>query len=663
MRADRLHARLMDNDLTKVQDDDYRKCLVDLPTELLAKILSYLSTPDKFKTRYVSRRFKDVSEMPLLWKNFVWLDYEPRHVCSVSKILKTHGEHVRRICFPAHVTPANILEMAHCCTKVTHLSLSRNTQLTLDHLEEIVHTMSHLDWLDVFTSGIKCDNHGHYEIIKRFLEVTVTGIKNLILRIDQLGNRGSIDQQLCSPVSVLLILEKLLEQGHMLPSVLNLFIHDDYLGISSSTLESWLASGFTLESFQIGLYDIRRVPMDLYPSVPLRKFQFGPTATPPLINLSDHGILDLDYKIFYVSDYDHYGEVKLSVSPKYNLHVEQDRHLHSISNFDSVSYVDFYRVNICPDHLKQLAIACPNLERLNLMNADNCLQSLQGLHAIVDTCQNLQGLNLIGIPVSLVESYLLLWELLSSIKKLSHLAIDMCMLIQSSNCDNADKEKLIGMLRSCDSLKALEMIRSWLCLSCENIPNVEDLLFSHFPSLAYVRLAHVQCTTALKYAITDCHQLKYLSYRTTYLHSEVHVTLPSSSSCHLQQLCLESSQYVDLSAPSVHTLSSHGKLKQVVLFVKSITASAITTLINNSPNLILLYIVTREPLYDEKGVRLYQQDYVDTVSKIFSYHKLLTTGNFILQGGHSLDRSDLLSHFSTDFKSLWRSTSLLQYNS
>ena len=97
---------------------------------------------------------------------------------------------------------------------------------------------------------------------------------------------------------------------------------------------------------------------------------------------------------------------------------------------------------IYPDHLEQLAIACPNLERLNLRNVKNSLQSLQGLHAIVDTCQNLQGLNLVGIPVSSIamESCLLLWELLSSIKKLTHLAIDLCMLIQSNNCDSSDRE-------------------------------------------------------------------------------------------------------------------------------------------------------------------------------------------------------------------------------
>ena len=163
--------------------------------------------------------------------------------------------------------------------------------------------------------------------------------------------------------------------------------------VYSNILESCLASSYTIASLEIGLYDIARVPMD---AIPLRKFQLGPAAKPPpliIVKLSDHGILGLDKDIFYSSDYDHYGKARLSVSPKYNLDLVEDEHLHYISNFNSVSNVDFSGVNIYPDHLEQLAIACPNLERLNLSGAHNSLQSLQGLHAIVDTCQNLQGLN------------------------------------------------------------------------------------------------------------------------------------------------------------------------------------------------------------------------------------------------------------------------------
>ena len=629
------------DDLVKVQDDN--DCcwtsLVNLPTELLVIILSYLSIQDIISMQFVSQRFKKISEIPLLWKKFIWPDYEPRHVCRVSKVLKAHGEHVRQIFFPAHLTPANVLEMLHCCPKVAHLSLPRNTQLSLDHLEEIVDTMTHLEQLDVFTNIIEGKSMEFYFF--KLFEVT-SSVKKLNLKIDWFI--GNISETLC-------ILEELLMNGDPLPSVINLLMYEDDVIRSIGILERWHASIFRIAPLEIGLYDIARVPMDLYPSIPIRKFRFDPAGTPSLIKLSDHGILGLDEDIFSLSDYDRYGKVRLSV----NLHWYAGN-LHCISNLYSVSNVDFVGVNIYPGHLEQLAIACPNLERLYLGKVQNCLQSLQGLHAIVDTCQNLQGLNLVGIPVSSVESYLLLWELLSSIKKLTHLAIDLCMLIQSSNCDSTDKEKFIGMLRNCVSLKALEIIEKFdcKCKGCQNVHSVNDLLFSHFPSLVYVTLSQVRCTTAFKYIITNCHRLKYLYYERNRV-SEAHVTLPSSSICHLQQLCINSFN-INLSTPSVHVLSAHGELEQVALYVKSITTSAITTLISSSPNLMLLYIVTIKPLCDENGVREDCNKYKNTVSKTFSYHKLLTTGDFILKDDNLFyyNRFQKLAPFNTNFNSFWK---------
>ena len=258
-----------------------------------------------------------------------------------------------------------------------------------------------------------------------------------------------------------------------------------------------------------------------------------------------------------------------------------------------------------------------------------------------------------GIPATSVE---LLWELLSSIKKLTHLAIDLCMLIHiNNNCYNAtDKDKLIGMLGKCDSLKALEIMQE---LCHEEYPDVNDLLFSHFPSLVYVRLFRVQCITAFEYTITNCRWLKYLYYRLycradLYIDSEAHVTLPSSSKCCLLQLCIESCT-ISLSVPSVQVLSAHGGLEQVVLCARSITTSAITTLISNSPYLKLLYIVTRKPLCDDNGVSVDQKDYKDTVSKKFPYHKLLTTGDFLLMTHRYSSCNTILSLFNTNLKSFW----------
>ena len=108
----------MDDDSTTVQDDT-NSSLSNLPSELLVEIFSYLPLCDKIKMQYVSPRFKHIMEVTSLWKDFVGCNYEPLQVCSVSKILKAQGEHVRRIFFPAHVTSANILEVTQFCTKVT----------------------------------------------------------------------------------------------------------------------------------------------------------------------------------------------------------------------------------------------------------------------------------------------------------------------------------------------------------------------------------------------------------------------------------------------------------------------------------------------------------------------------------------------------------------
>ena len=199
----------------EVYDADYLKYWEILPIELVIKVFSYLPTRDRFMMQYVCRRFQ---EIPLLWKEFLWLDYEPRHVCSVTRILKEHGEYVRKIFFPAHLAQAKILEMAQYCTQVTHLSLPRDTELTLDNLRIIVHAMKCLFQLDVFTEGnfMQCDEF----VQKRFtwhitglLEISATAasVKELNLKtIEPLG------------FTIANSIEKMVNQGYHLPTI-NIF--------------------------------------------------------------------------------------------------------------------------------------------------------------------------------------------------------------------------------------------------------------------------------------------------------------------------------------------------------------------------------------------------------------------------------------------------------
>ena len=633
----------MDKELTKVQDNDHRKSLADLATELLVIIMSYLPARDKINMRYVCRRFKDVSETRLLWKEFVWPDCEPRHVRIMSDVLKVYGDHVRRLLFPAHVTPVSILEMAHCCTKVTHLSLPKNTQLSLDHLEDIVHTMTQLQELDMFTNhNFIADRYGRVlsyfhegKFIEGLLEVTATSVKKLKLRIDADNYHPN------QPKYILESIQKWAIQGNPLPPVINI-LTEEYNSKAALLFQLWSTASSKLSSFEIGWYDIRKVPMNLYPSMPLRNFKFGPTATLPFVKLSDHGIMGLKHDTFYLSDYDHHGEVRQTLNPE----VKKEEHfLNCIDRLHSVSYVNFSRMDIHHDHLEQLAFACPNLQRLNIAGNKNCLKDLQGLHAIVQTCKNLEGLNLGGISVSLVESCLCLWELLSRVKKLTHLVVNLCVL----------KPYDMSMLEHCCSLQALEIhstvygLRGNYCVECLSITH---LLFSHFPLLLSLRMINFPFL-GLKCALNNCRQLKYL-----YEYGYRKALLPfSNNNSPLLQLCITTPY--DVTGELIAVLSAHRGLECVILSVRSITISGIITLINNSPNLMLLDISITVPLINEpEYVRRIKQvryaDYTDRVLKMFPYRETFSVGNFKVcydDRSNARDKDAVL--FNTDLNSLW----------
>ena len=82
----------------------------------------------------------------------------------------------------------------------------------------------------------------------------------------------------------------------------------------------------------------------------------------------------------------------------------EERHLNCTPHLHTVSYVDISYENVNSNHLQQLAVECPNLQQLYLKGNVDCLKDLQGLCAIVNTCQNLKSLNLAGISVSFIES-------------------------------------------------------------------------------------------------------------------------------------------------------------------------------------------------------------------------------------------------------------------
>ena len=594
-------------------DSKSMKSLLSLPTELLVKVLSYLPTRDKIMVQYVSRRFQDVSEIPLLWKEFNWADYEPRHQCSVSNILKRCGKHVRRISFPMHVTPRKVLEMVCNCKEVTHLSLPKDTK-DLRCLKLIVQMLTHLQQLEVFADVIYIRSRPTMFFIEDLLKISGSSVSKLKLK-----THGSKLEQILAGI------QRWANQGYPLPPVIYITVYSAMQTASTSQLfKFWLTSGSNskLPSFEIMLYD-ESIPMKLLPPVLLRRYKFGPCATISLIRLSRYGIVDLKCDIFHLNEYDHYGTVRYALTSEFYHSLVGEKHIdYSISCLHSVSYIDISSLNVHSNHLKQLSVVCPDLQFLNIRDNIDCLKDLEGLRAIVHTCQNLKVLDIAGISVSMVESSLSLWELLSTLKKLAYLSIELCMLYDR---DNAKKKKLITIFERCLCLHSLEIHcrQKWKrCMECDING---DFLFSHFPSLQYCKLCDFQYT-GIPYVVTNCPQLNHLQDFNTCMEGPL---LPHFSiNCHLRLLCINS-LYLDLTDESLQELSAHGELEQAYLRINSITIRGITTIIKNSPDLIELTISSRKPVYNELNQK-YDRKYTDRVREMFPYHKLFVAGKATL---------------------------------
>ena len=294
---------------------DQASSLEMLPTELVIKILSYLPTRERFMMQYVCRRFQDVTEMPLLWKEFVWPDLEPHHVCSVTKILQDHGEYVRKIFFPAHLAQAKILEMAKCCTQVTHLILPRDTKLSLGDLRKIVHVMKCLLQLDVFAAGnftqrdesvdsvqyrVSC------QLIVRLLEISSTSVKELNLHVDSHGKNLFTD--------IKKSIKQLVDQGCHLPTI------NVYKNCTTMCFYSLWREVQSNPAFKINMYQYKQITMNLHSPMPLQQYEFGPSATPPFIELNAHGMLHHSRnKIFYLNEFDHNGIVRHTITPAHTI--------------------------------------------------------------------------------------------------------------------------------------------------------------------------------------------------------------------------------------------------------------------------------------------------------------------------------------------------------
>ena len=601
--------------------------ILSLPVEILVYIASFLPTArDKVKLRYVSRTLRVVSETPSLWSEFVWPLYDRREERSVMNVLKACGDYIRRLVFPDHVTPSKLMRILSHCNNVTQLCLPSETKLDSEQLKTAVQRMNHLEKLEVrLTFGIKS-------------LLQINGLKELTVHLP------AYCFMLCHAVAREWVLHG------FNPCSFNIVIELFYNQLGRSFMRSWSQWNSSLpvgSKAYFKLYQKYRMPLNLFPILPAIQLEFGERAALPFVKPSSFGLLGLERDLLILTNSAAACKAEIA-SPSISLIFNDNMVNRAIGTLNFVTEFDFSSSEtLYSGHLEQVAIACPNLQRLNLQNNYECLSCLRGLRTIGECCQGLCGLNLFCIPAEEVESLVQLWEILSNIKKLSHLAVESCVFQDFVENDSESIRYLISLFQKCSSLQALESQGDIACSMCSSDAVIKWSFLCHFPLLRYCRL----CTAdpnGIQYIVNGCKELVCLSCSSQY-----DLFLSSVCTSSLQQLYIESEDG-KLAGIFMETVSAHGGLVYVILSVNSVSAEGITSLITNSPGLLTLSIITYEYICNENGLKINLKDFKSGLKRKFPCRKLFTVGNYKLVHNNRSGEcclSDFLS--GTDLLPLW----------
>ena len=602
-----------DDEAESVVSETGPTSILNLPVELLVYIIHFLPTVrDKVKLRYVSRTLRVASETPSLWREFVWPLYDRREERSAINVLKACGDYIKRLMFPDHVPPTSLIEMLSHCKNVTQLSLPPGTKIDSEELRLAVQHMEHLEKLEVQLSPA----------IKPLLQIS--GLKELTIHVPEaLYSR-------CFPW-----IQEWMMKGYVPPklNVVTRFLFIKFLLSEAAVRMPPVGHRSCLKLY----YSDVKVPLNLFPTLPHFQLDFGENTIYPYTKIGTFGITDLQYSDFTLVTDCEYGSKALIVRP-IDFGIIHNYMLNkNVSNLNSITEFDLSYGRLNSEHLEQLAIACPNLQRLNLFDNNVCLSSLKGLQMIAQRCCNLCGLNLGRVSITEVEDQMRLWQILSDMR-LTHLVLEVCVF-QPGVVDESYELKLIDLFQRCYSLQALELLLNQSCKGCEE-RQVKRSLLPKFQELKYC-YCYINDSSFLQDIVESCKALCCLRF-----HSTMQLSLSSAYNSNLQQLCIDA-QATALPDIFMETVSAHGELVHVVLFALVVTTKGITSLIENSSNLITLVISSR---FNDKSKSIPQLMII--LKKRFSYRKLINVGKLRLNSiCHPPNLNKVLCE--TDLVSLW----------
>ena len=586
-----------------------------------------------------SREIRSISETPSLWRDFVWPDYNSREAECLHNVMKACGVHIRRLSFPQHliqpVALTNIAQMSQklmkmskmakmlqYCTNLTHLDLPLLTASSgeLDEQLKAIEEIKHLEVLSIHCN----DSFQPYLGLKIALKQLTIHTRTFSIK--------DIEAWMMNEFT---------------PSNLSIIAYNGSLyrrrvGFKRDLMRTWPTWNSQIPAGHaacLRLYISYKAPLNLFRNMPVLQLQYGEAATLPFVQATSVGITD---NWLQLTDCNKGGKMahmaKVYPQPPYIVYriiLNQGQDC-SVSDLSYLTELDLSRSNL---DIKQIVLACPRLQRLNLKN--NRSLRVEDLQAIATCCYNLQGLNLMRISATDIQFCLKVWEILSGMK-LTHLSMDVSFVSCNLVTDDAQEKQLVALLRQCTTLQALELHSDHFAIP--PTANINYPLLSYFPSLEYCRINDTRQSTCTQDILTTCKRLRYF-----YCSCSSVLSVSPVHNSTLQQLCI-SSRGTDLDDSFMETVSAHGGLVHVTLFVHSVSINGITSLIKNSPNL-LTFGLHEQKQYEENHTGLLSA----LLGRKFADRKLFTLGLICLMPQAEDPEHDEYDEWlqNTELMSLW----------
>lgn len=238
-------------------------------------------------------------------------------------------------------------------------------------------------------------------------------------------------------------------------------------------------------------------------------------------------------------------------------------------------------LNDCDDvnyeSLNVVALYCPMLKALSLDSCTHALENLSGLESISEKCLGLERLSLINIHGHDMN-HTLFWNILNSLRKLTYLAVQLCVLPLNSQLPEQKNNTLYSMVVSC--------CRKHMRCGCKgDLKNMGQLISTN---LRVLKLDN--SSGDVRDLLCSVPKLQYLHISDGGRMGHPVVEVPTDNVCYqnIEKFYLRAVK-TNISCDFIESLVHSGRLTHCFLIVRSISDCSVSKLIR-APRMMCCHI-------------------------------------------------------------------------